>query len=127
MKIFEKENKPEEAKGKKVSLDESAGEKLENAFCELKKECVRITRSQLASEAMSSYFGGFFEKDKEKIKGKYFDAQAFLKGKLGHLKTREDLENALKDTLNRKKRGENAKDRKIKKNHTGGNNSSGMI
>ena len=107
MNIFEKrieeEKKPNKTREKKVSLDDAAGRELEDAFLELKKESVKITRSQLASEAVLSYFIRLFNKEKEAIKGKYFDPQIYLKGKLGHLKTRQDLENALKDTLKAKK------------------------
>ena len=107
MNIFEKRSEEIKEKNqvnqRKISLNEEATRELEDAFLELKKESVKITRSQLASEAVLSYCIRFFNKDKETIKNKYFDPQAFLKGKLKGLKTRQDLENALKDSLKKKR------------------------
>lgn len=94
-------------KQKKITLDNSSSAELEKAHRVLKEEYVKISLSQLASEALFSYFGHHFERDREAIKTKYFDAQSFLRERIGDLKTKEDVERTLKDALKtgrRKKR-----------------------
>ena len=100
-----------EARSQRIALDGSSSEKLENAFLELKKEHVKLTRSQLASEAVIFYFDKNFSKQRNFIKTKYFDAQKFLKKEIGNLKTKNDLERILKETLAKgKNRGRKKQD-----------------
>ena len=110
-KATEKENKKVQTR---VALEDSTCEKLEQALQELEGGFVKISLSQLANEAIIFYFHRAFAKERDFLKEKYFNAQAFLKAQISGLKTSEDVEKALRDALNKgKKKGRKKKTENI--------------
>ena len=98
-----------EARSQRIALGESSSEKLENAFLELKKEHVKLTRSQLASEAVVFYFDRCFGKERRNIATKYFNTQSFLKEKIDTATSKEDMEKVLQAALIKSRKGKRYK------------------
>ena len=92
-------------KSQRITLDASSSEKLEDAFLKLKKEHVKLTRSQLASEAVVFYFNRCFEKESKSIANKYFNTQSFLREKIDGATSKEDMEKVLKIALEKSRKG----------------------
>ena len=114
----EKKNKKKgdhEERKIKVTLDESASEQLKDALKEFKGDFTKISLSQLASEAINSYFRYNFAREKDAIKRKYLDFQSFFRNKSSELKTVEDIQSILSDVLAMKKnrRGRKKKQERI--------------
>lgn len=85
----------------RLELSNEAYESLDQMISQVNQEksYCKVSRSNLVSYCINSFFKNLFDKEKSVIINSHFDSKKFVKNALNNLSSNTDIESFLQDTL----------------------------